>query len=118
MEASLEHIAQLRVRPVQIVVQDRTVFQLYWMMGLWFIESQQDLLTCRSEAEPGLLAVTPRVIHAKDWQDVKVREPADASHLLGQDLLLEGQLGGIVDVLPVTAATTAEERAGRIDSVR
>jgi hypothetical protein len=75
-------------------------------------------LTSALGGETDVIAVTPGIVGADGCGHRGFSETADAAQLLLHDVPFEGKLMGIGNVLPLTAATLAEVRTGRLDSVR
>jgi hypothetical protein len=64
--------------------------------------------------EADVVTVTPGVIGAESGRDGRVLEVADAPKLVTDDVPLEFELVGVVDVLPLAAAAFAEVATGGI----
>ena len=64
-----------------------------------------------------MIAVGPWIVRRKHRRDGRVRKTADTPELLAHNVLLESELTGISDVLPLTAATYTEVRTKRLHAV-
>ena len=69
-----------------------------------------------SRGEAHVIAVAPGILSTDYGIHGGVVKATDASELLTHDALLCGELGGVVEVLELAAATLAEERALRVDT--
>ena len=69
------------------------------------------------QGELGVIAIGPRLLHAAYGQYGRIADVPRTPELIGDDLLLVGQLSCIAGVLPVAPAAGAIVGTGRIDTV-
>jgi len=67
--------------------------------------------------EPDVIAIAPRVLGGESRRDGRVFKATDPPQLLAHDMLLEGELAGIGDVLPLTTAADTEVRTKGLDAI-